>query len=148
MADQAPKDVMGMLHYYLVTKAPVQLPANVKEWLVKYGPWIDLVLLILFLPAILLVLGLGAIALPFSGIAGPQAAAGLGLAMIAMVVQVVLMAIALPGLFARKKSGWNFAFYGVVFSLLSNLISFQILGGLISFVIGAYFLFQIRSYYS
>ena len=44
MADQAPKDIIGFLDYYLVTKAPFQLPMNIKEGIVKYGPWIAVVL--------------------------------------------------------------------------------------------------------
>lgn len=146
MADN--KDIMATLEHWLVTKAPVQLPKNVKDWLVKFGPWIDLVLLVLFLPAILLALGLGAIALPFSVVGGPGATAGLSFALIMLVVQVVLMAIALPGLFARKRSGWNFAFYGVVFNLVYSLLSLSILSGIVSAVVSSYFLFQIRSYYN
>ncbi len=29
--EQAPKDLIGFLDYHLVTKAPVQIPGNVKE---------------------------------------------------------------------------------------------------------------------
>lgn len=142
------KAVIEKLDYYLVTKAPFQLPTNVKEWLVKFSPWINLVLLILFLPAILFVLGLGALTIPFSAAVAPAAATGMSLAMIALIVQTVLMAMALPGLFGRRISGWNFAFYSVVFNLIYSLVSANILGGLISAVVSAYFLFQIRSYYN
>jgi hypothetical protein len=145
-ASGAPKDVMGMLNYYLATKAPYQIPTRGREWIVKYSPWINLVLLVLFAPAILLVLGLGVATLPFS-VGAPAAAGGLGLAMIALIIQVVLMVVALPGLFARKASGWNFLFYSAVLNLVYNLLSLQIVLGIVNAVISLYILFQIKNYY-
>ena len=50
-------------------KAP-QLPANAKEAIVKCGPYITLVLLVLSLPVILIGLGLGAIVAPFAALEG------------------------------------------------------------------------------
>ncbi len=70
MADdttQAPKDLIGFLDFYLVRKAPFQLPDNVREWIVKFGPWIALVLLVLSLPPLLFVLGIGTVLMPFGG---------------------------------------------------------------------------------
>lgn len=144
-SDKPPQDILGWLDYYLVEKAPFQLPKDVREWIVKYSPWINIVILVLLSPVILLALGLGAIALPFSVLGG--ATAGLSIALVALIVQVVLMIAALPGLFARKKAGWNLTLYSVGFSLLHSLLSFNVLGGLISALLGAYVLFQIRSYY-
>ena len=138
-----PSDIMSTLDYYLVTKAPFQLPPNVREWIVKYGPWIDVVMLVLMAPAILLALGISAVALPFAAAAGPI----WGLAVIAMVIQIGLLVLALPGLFARKKAGWNLVFYGVIIGLAYNLIHYNIIGGLVSALISCYVLFQIRSYY-
>jgi len=63
--DQAPKDLIGFLDFYFVKKAPVQLPDNAKEAIVKYGPWIAIVLLVLAVPPLLFVLGLGALVMPF-----------------------------------------------------------------------------------
>jgi hypothetical protein len=140
----APKDVMGFLEYYLVTKAPFQLPEGVKEFLVKFGPWINLVLLILFLPAILLVLGIGTALMPFGGL---TYATGFGFATIVLIVQLALQVIALPGLFARKMSGWTLLFYADAVSLVYSLLNGQILSALVGAVIGFYFLFQIRSKY-
>lgn len=142
-----PKGAMETLEYYLVTKAPFQIPDGAREWIVKYGPWVDVVLLLLFAPAILLALGIGTIALPFSALGGPGAATGLGVALIALVAQVALMIAALPGLFARKKMGWNLAFAGVVLSAISSLSGFNVLGAIVNALIGSYVLFQIRSYY-
>ena len=107
-ANQAPKDFIGFLDYYLVQKAPFQIPDAGREWIVKFGPWITVVLLVLLLPAVLAVLGMGTMLLPFGG---PVYAYGFGYAAILLVVNLVLMIAALPGLFARKRSGWSLLFY-------------------------------------
>jgi hypothetical protein len=137
-------DVMGKLNYYFGERAP-QLPANVKEAIVKFGPWIDAILLLLLAPAILVTLGIGSVALPFSTLNGDTS--GLTLTLVALALQVILMVAALPGLFARKTTGWNLAFYGVLFNLVYSVLNFQIVSGLIGAVVSLYFLFQIRSYY-
>ena len=59
----------------------------------------------------------------------------------------VLLAVALPGLFARKMNGWNFLFYQIIVSFVAAIIVGNIVGGIISAVIGLYVLFQIKSYY-
>src|SRR6187431_17699 len=74
MVDQptaAPKDLIGFLDYYLVQKAPFQLPDGLREFIVQYGPWITVVLLVLSLPLLLVALGLSAVFLPFAGVAAP-----------------------------------------------------------------------------
>ena len=143
-ADQAPKDVMGMLEYYLVKKAPYQIPENAKKWIVQWGPWIELVLLILALPVLLLALGISAAFVPFAsaGVAG-----GFSLVVIILVVQLGLEVAALPGLFARKRQGWTLAFYAQILSFVTSLFGRNIIGALLSLVVGLYVLFQIRSYY-
>ena len=71
---------------------------------------------------------------------------GWGLIAIIGVIALVLQALALPGLFKRSKTGWNFLFYADIVMIVQYVISFD-LGGIISSVIGFYFLFQIREYY-
>lgn len=143
-ADQAPKDLIGFLDFYLVKKAPFQLPAEVKEFLVKFGPWIALVLLLLSLPGLLLMLGVGTAFMPFGGAAYMV---GFSYLTVVLLAQLVLLGLALPGLFKRKMSAWRLIFYsqlvGIVFSLLSGSIVGAIIGGLI----GLYILFQIRPLY-
>jgi hypothetical protein len=147
MADQAPKDLIGFLDYYLVTKAPFQLPPNAKEAIVKYGPWIAVVLLILLLPPVLLVLGLGALLTPFSVFAGPAYAAQFGYLTILTIVQLALVIAALPGLFARKMQGWRLMFYSRLVSIVTLLLSGLVMNAIVSGLIGLYILFQIRSLY-
>ena len=67
-ATPAPKDLVGFLDFYLVKQAPFQIPDGGREWIVKFGPWITVVLLILTLPILLFALGLGVIFIPFGGV--------------------------------------------------------------------------------
>ena len=144
---QAPKDMIGFLDYYFVKKAPFQIPAAGREWIVQFGPWIAVVLLVISLPVIFVLLGLGMAWVPY----GP----GYGYAygfwywpwMLGFVIHVVLMGLALPGLFARKMSGWTLMFYAQLISAISSLFSMAIISGLIGALISFYILFQIRSLY-
>ncbi len=139
-----PKSFMETLEYYLVTKAPLQLPADIKEMIVRFGPWANLIFLITLLPILLAVLGLNGM---FSGFAYFYVSTGWTLHSIVSVATLVLGAMAIPGLFARKMSGWNFLFYEIVVSLVGAIAYGNVFGGILSFIIGAYVLFQVKSYY-
>jgi hypothetical protein len=141
-SEQAPKDLIGFLDYYLVKKAPFQIPDNAKEWLVQYGPWITIVVIVLTLPAILALLGLGAVLFPFAGYG-----AGFGLLAIGLLVEIALTVMALPGLFARKMSGWKLLFYGRLVSLVARVLAGAIVSALVVGLISLYVLFQVRSLY-
>ena len=143
-SDQAPKDLIGFLDFYLVKKAPFQLPAEVKEFLVKFGPWIALVLLLLSLPGLLLMLGVGTAFMPFGGAAYMI---GFSYLTIVLLAQLVLLGLALPGLFKRKMSAWRLIFYSQLVGIAFSLLSGSILGALIGGLIGLYILFQIRPLY-
>lgn len=143
-AGQAPKDIIGFLDYYLVKKAPFQIPDGGREWIVKFGPWIALVLMAIALPGILIVLGIGTMLTPW---AGPAYATGFGLAAVFLLVSFGLEIAALPGLFKRKMSGWTLLFYAQIVSLVGSLVSGSIVGGLIGALISLYILFQVRSLY-
>lgn len=142
--EQAPKDLFGFLDFYLVKKAPFQIPDAGREWIVKYGPWIIVILLVLTLPLLLFVLGLGTLFMPLGGYGY---AAGFGTFTILVLAQVGLEIASLPGLFKRKMIGWNLLFYSRLVALLSSLATWSILGGLIGLVISLYILFQVRSLY-
>lgn len=141
---QPPRDLMGFLDYYLVQKAPFQIPDGGREWIVKYGPWIAVVLLILTLPPLLFALGIGAVVMPFAGVGY---AAGFTYLTVLVLVNVGLMVMALPGLFARKIAGWNLLFYAQLVGFLTSLLSGSVLGGLIGLLISLYILFQVRGLY-
>lgn len=143
-ATEAPKDLIGFLDFYLVKKAPFQIPAGGREWIVKFGPWITVMLLILTLPILLFALGLGAILIPFGGVGY---ASGFGVLTIFVIVEIGLMIAALPGLFARKMAGWRLLFYSQLVSIVYNVLSGSIVGGLLMGLIALYILFQVRPLY-
>jgi hypothetical protein len=143
--DQAPKDLVGFLDFYLVKKAPFQLPDGFKEFLVKFGPWIALLFLILGLPLILLALGLTAIATPFAMASGSIGGVPWALAMLA---QLLLCAAALPGLMGRKMFGWKLLFYSQLVGMVAALLSFSFVNLIVGGLISLYLLFQIRSKYN
>ncbi|MEI6729588.1 MAG: hypothetical protein WCK98_08185 [bacterium] len=146
------------LDFYLAKKAP-QLPVGVKEFLVKVFPWVSLVGVvfgvIFIIPGILLALGLGALSVSLGAVNGTGLGTGVGLfvSVLFAIAQLALSIMALPGLFAKKKQGWTYAYYGIYLSAAGSLIgalvngSINIVSPVIGFAIGAYFLFQLRKYY-
>ena len=143
-ATEAPKDVIGFLDFYLVKKAPFQLPDAAKEFIVKFGPWITIVLLFLTLPLLLVALGIGAFLMPFGGLGY---ATGFGFLSLFVLAEIALMVAALPGLFARKMAGWRLLFYSQVISIVYSLLSGSVVGGIIFGLISLYILFQVRPLY-
>lgn len=137
--------LIATLDEYLVKKAPFALPDGVKEFIVRFGPWISLVLLVLSLPVLLVALGISTVLMPFAGVAY---ATGFGIVFWFTIVQVALLVLALPGLFARKMAGWTFLFYEQLVSFVGSLLLGSIVGAIVGVVIGLYFLFQVREKYS
>ena len=144
-SSQPPKDPIGFLDYYLVTKAPIQIPEAGKEWLVKYGPWIVIVIAVITLPLLLALLGLSAVVAPFA--VGVGFAAGSLIFALGALVQLGLELMALPGLFARKTSGWNLLFYANVVGIATRLLSGAVVSAVLGGLIALYILFQVRPLY-
>lgn len=132
---------------YLVKKAPFTIPANIKEIIVKFAPWITLIVLIMALPALLFVLGIGTLVMPFSFMGGLQAGFSYTLTMILTAVSLVLEAVALPGLFKRTRGGWNLVYYASLVGVVQNIVSFNLGGLIIGSLLSFYVLFQVREYY-
>lgn len=143
-ASEPPTDLIGFLDFYLVKKAPFQIPDNGREWIVRFGPWITVVLLILLLPLLLVALGIGAVFMPVGGVGY---AAGFGIMTIVLIIELGLMIAALPGLFARKMAGWTLLFYSQLVGIVYNVFTGNIIGGLLMGLIGLYILFQVRMKY-
>jgi len=135
------------LEEYLVKKAPFTIPNNIRELLVKIAPWLVLIGVILAIPGILVLLGLGTIVAPFAVLGGVRAIGTFSLSMIFVVIVLILEAIALPGLFKRSRSGWNFLFYATLVGVIQNIISFNIGGLIIGSLLSLYILFQVKGYY-
>jgi hypothetical protein len=138
------------LDLYFGQKAP-SMPDNVKELLVRFAPWVTLVLLLITLPAVLIALGLGALAAPLAFLIGPGYGVSYGvtytLGMIILGVSVLLEALSIPGLFKRSRQGWRYAYYATLVGIAGNLIGLNITSAIVSALVGFYILFQIRPYY-
>lgn len=136
------------LELYLVKKAPT-LPKNVKEILVKFAPWISLIMVIIGLPAVLALFGLGAMlySIPYATYGMYRATGGFSIAMFFLIATLALEALAIPGLFKRKMMGWNFLYWGVWVNAIYSLLNFQIVSLIVGSVISLYFLFQVKSLY-
>jgi hypothetical protein len=133
------------LDLYLTKKAP-GLPAKWQDVLVRFLPWITLIVIVLALPALLVVLGIGTLVLPFSIVS--DGGVGLGLAMIVLAATIILEALAIPGLFKRKMSGWRLLYYSALLNGVHSLLTLNLGGLLIGTLLSLYLLFQIRHHYS
>ncbi|MGB2731857.1 MAG: chromate transporter, partial [Microgenomates group bacterium] len=102
--------------------------------------------LVLALPVLLAAIGLGAFLAPFAVLGGANAAA-FTVGTVFSLATLVLEALALPGLFKRKKSGWNMLFYSSLVSVAGSLVALNLVGAVLNAVIGWYFIFQVRSMY-
>lgn len=124
------------------------LPENVKETIVKISPWLVVVSMLMLLPLILGAFGLSALALPFSYMGGLRMGFGYTLSLVFSFGLIVLELMAIPGLFKRELKAWRLVFYSTLLSIISQLVSFNLGGAVISAVISFYFLFQVKSKYT
>lgn len=134
------------LELYLVKKAPA-MPEAWKKVIVKLAPWITLILLILALPAILAVFGLGAILTPFSFLGGVRYGFNYMASLVFSVITIILEAMAIPGLFKRSEKGWRLVYYATLVGAVESLLTFNIGGLIIGTGISLYILFQVKSHY-
>jgi hypothetical protein len=130
-----------------VGKLPA-LPDNVKELIVKLSPWFALISMILMLPLILAVFGLGALVMPFSYLGGMHAGFGYTFSLIFTLGMIILELMAIPGLFKRQMKAWRLMYYSIILSLVQQLLRFDLFGLVIGGAISFYFLFQVRSKYT
>jgi len=133
----------NFLALYLVKKAPFTIPARAREKIVAISPWIDLVLVVMFLPILVALLGFGSV---LSSYYAYGYAYGWGAATIVALIPFALEVFALPGLFKRKKYAWKLLMYSSLLVIIENLVFFSI-GGVLGGIVGLYVLFQIKEYY-
>ncbi len=138
------------LDLYFRKKAPA-LPKGGKDFIVMIAPWLVIIGVIFSIPSILLILGLSNLGISeygdFSQAVTGRPTAIYYLSTILLLVAVVLEIMALPGLFAKKRRGWELIFYSTLVSLVSSLVAMSIAGSIIGALISFYLLFQIREYY-
>jgi len=135
------------LEDFFVKKLPA-LPKSVKEALVNFGPWIDVVLIVLMLPWLFAFLGLGSVVMPMSYMmSGFRYGYRFGIVWWVQMISLGLNLWALPGLFKRKMFAWRLMYYAVIVSAVGSLLNGNLIGGLLNAAIGFYVLFQIKGYY-
>jgi hypothetical protein len=146
----APAGLEETLNLYFGEKAPA-MPPNVKELLVKFAPWITLFILLITLPAVLIALGLGALAAPLAFLVGPGYGVSYGvtytIGIVFLGLSVLLEALSVPGLFKRTRQGWRYAYWATLVSVVGSLVTLNIVSAIVGAVVGFYILFQVRSYY-
>ncbi len=119
----------ALFEEYLVTKAPFQLPVGAKEFLVNVAPYLTILFLVLALPMVLALFGLGAF-WSSAWMMSPYMAGNqvmyyvIG---ILTLIMFILEIMAVPGLFARTRKAWHLLYYVQLISLLVGVIS----GGII-----------------
>lgn len=141
------KQLEDFLDLYFSQKAPA-LPVGAKETLVKFLPWILIVLLVFTLPTLLAGFGISTFLLPASFI---PVVSGLGalftLSLVVMSASILLELIAIPGLFKKSAGSWKLLYYATLIGALANLITLNVVSLVIWTTISLYLLFQIKSYY-
>lgn len=138
-------DLENRLSEFFTKKLPA-IPDKFKEMIVKYGPYLALVGIIFSIPALLALVGIGAVAAPWA-IVGKVNYGITAISLVFGVLMIVLEIMAIKGLFARKMKAWKLMFYISLISAVSNLLRFNLGGLIIGTGISWYILFQIRSYY-
>ncbi|PWU22722.1 hypothetical protein C5B42_05345 [Candidatus Cerribacteria bacterium 'Amazon FNV 2010 28 9'] len=134
------------LNEYFGQKAP-QLPKNIKELIVKLSPYFTILGIILSVPAVFAIIGIGALASPFMMMAGVGWGIRAIISLIALIVTLILEIMAVNGLFKREKQAWDKLFYVSLLSAATALISMNLFSLVVGTALSWYFLFQVRSYY-
>jgi hypothetical protein len=131
------------LYFYFVKKAPA-LPEGGREFIVMIAPWLVIVGAFFSIPTVLAIFGYGGV---MSGLPAVIFGPGYIMKIILTAVRIFLELMALRGLFARKKKGWDFIFYAVLVNGGYYLVSMNLAGLVIGMLLSFYLLFQVREYY-
>lgn len=134
------------LDLYLVKKAP-SIPKEWKELIVKFAPWLTVVMGVLLLFIVLPALGLSIFLLPISFLGGMRAGAGFTINWFFSLATLVLYFLAIPGLFKQARQAWYWLYYATLLGALENLVSFNLGGLVIGTLLSLYILFQVKEYY-
>jgi hypothetical protein len=125
----------------IFTKQLPSFPDNVKDLLVKIAPFLAIIWLIIGVSGV----GLASLLAPFAWF---SYGIGYGIGMLLLIATIILIALAIPGLFNQKKDGWKYMYYAEFTSVVSSLIFGSWIGAILSAFIGFWILFQIREKYS
>ena len=121
-------------------------PEDVKNFIVKVAPYLTIIGVVVSVPAVLALLGLGTLGLPVMmgiGFGGRNVM----LSVVFLIATIVLEGLAIPGLFKRTLAGWRFIFWAVLVGGLQSLFAMDIGSLIIGTGLGLYITFQVRSHY-
>lgn len=151
----APKDINQYLSEfdklcteYLVTKAPFAIPDKWKDVIVTIMAYLNVIGIVLAVPALLALLGLGAVLAPIAALSGaglnPMSSIMGIVGIVFTLGGLVLSILAAPGLFKRQKKAWTYSYYNVLLGAVGNLLRLDLVGLVLGALIGLYILYQIR----
>jgi len=145
------------------------LPANWRKWLAENVWWLVLIGVILSAIGTLIIVmavitamawvGTATTYLAANGVNVVQSYTGLWyvasiISAVLLVVTIIIEAMAISPLKVLNRKGWDLMFIAYLIGIVSSVISavlqmelFNLIGAAIGAVIGAYFLFEIRSYF-
>ena len=131
-----------------VKKVPA-LPANIKGLLVQFAPWAAILSVIVSIPSILSIFGMGSYlsAYGMGGYFFAHWGMRYTLMVIFLIANLVLRGLSIKGLFAKSIKGWNLLFYSILLYFVYAIFTFDIVGGIIGTAISLYLIFQIRQSY-
>ena len=138
-------DLEKKLSEEFVKKLP-ELPKKLKEIIVKYGPYLVVILLVLSVPVILAFMGIMITTTSLIFLGGVKGCFYI-ISVLLGIIMIILQIIAIPGLFKRKIKSWRLLFYISLISALLSLLKFDLGGLIIGVGVSWYVLFQIKSYY-
>lgn len=166
-------DIEALGDKYLVREVPFQLPAQIKDFIVKvaiYVVWIEIILLSIalffqILPVPLAVFGTlrfvaqGGVDPRFWGVAHILAPHPILIFLFLLNIYTLYLTIkwgykSLPGLKARSKAGWEAFLYGHLLGFASGILSIIILGyggygrAILIFLLRMYLWFQVKDRYT
>jgi hypothetical protein len=131
-----------------VSKKLPQLPPGLKEFIVKFGPYLIALSVIFSALALLTSFGVGGLALGYYGYSAYSLSSYYGMVNVAtLAAMVILQGLALSGLFKRTRSGWQYMFYANLAGIVGNLLMTSIAGALVGGALSLYITFQVREYY-
>lgn len=123
-------------------KAP-HLSSNWRERLVRVAPWFALIFGILGVMASIAIFGLSSAAT----VGNAQSGYYVVVTALSGIISSVLLLVAFSKLRTREYQGWRFLLLSYTVSILSSVLTLDLVGAVLGFVIGFYFLFEIKSYY-
>lgn len=124
-------------------------PENIKDILVMIAPWLAILEAIFGALAFLTLLGLGSFVSILSIGAGAYSSTWqMWVSIFAVGANAILGILAFKPLQNKEKKGWNYMYYSCLISVGSSLLTFNIVGALISAFIGFWILFQMKGRYT